>query len=64
MANTRSQLFDSTKKLINTSNKNMQLIEKLGIELVNKKVKEDNYYKDGKFVLIYSIIKHIQEKIG
>ena len=54
MANTRSQLFDSTKKLINTSNKNMQLIEKLGIELVNKKVKEDNYYKDGKFVLIYS----------
>ena len=44
----------------------MQLIEKLGenIELVNKKVKENNYYKDGKFVLIYSIIKHIQEKIG
>ena len=66
MANTRSQLFDSTKKLINTSNKNMQLIEKLGenIVLVNNKVKEDNYYKDGKFVLIYSIIKHIQEKIG
>jgi hypothetical protein len=64
LANIRSQIFDSTKKLINTSNKNMQLIEKLGIELVNKKVKEDNYYKDGKFVLIYSIIKHIQEKIG
>ena len=34
----------------------MQLIEKLGenIVLVNNKVKEDNYYKDGKFVLIYS----------
>ena len=44
----------SAKKLINTSNKNMQLIEKLdeNIESVNNKVKEDNYYKDGKFVLI------------
>jgi hypothetical protein len=67
LANIRSELFNSTKKLTNTSsNKNMQLIEKLGenIELVNNKVKEDNHHNDGKFFLIFLIIKHILEKIG
>jgi hypothetical protein len=66
LANIRSEVFNSTKKLTNTSNKNMQLIEKLGenIELVNNKVKEDNNHNDGKFFLILLIIKHILEKIG
>jgi hypothetical protein len=58
LTNIRSELFNSTKKLTNTSNKNMQLIEKLGenIELANNKLKEDNHYNEGKFFLIFLII--------